>query len=233
MYEEIGKAMREKMSKKEMKDTFLYDTDRESKRVKGLPQGAAPDFGKAIKTLLKQHNMTEAILSQKSGINEKSIRSIENHSTLNPSFDCLERIATAFEMPLLDFIQLAQASYRGNCYLTSPSERWVLSYELEKGFSIHVMTPPNMSKRDFFTGTMTILGEKKLNFWKFPGTVAKACIQAWDGSVIFTYHGMNWKEEYKIQANQTFYFDPCIPHSFENPSPAPTRQLLTTYPSLF
>lgn len=233
MYKEIRKDLRERFPKKELKEGFLYDVDREETRKKGLPQGAAPNFGKAIKTLLAQKNINEAKLSELSGVPEKSIRSIENHATINPSFDCLERIAAGLGMPLFDFMQLAWTGYRGNRYKTSPSERWILSYEIEKGFSIHVFSPPAMSRRDFFVGVLTILGGKNLNYWKFTASNAKAVIQPWDGKVIFTYHGMNWKEEEEVLANQTLYFDPAIPHSFENPSSTNVRMLLVTYPSLF
>lgn len=233
MYDEISKDMKKQLDKATQKEEFLYDPKKESARKKGLPQGATPDFGKAIKTLLAQKNINEARLAELSGVNEKSIRSIENHATMNPSYDCLERLAASLDTSYLDFMNLAWASYRGNRYKTSPSERWVLSYELEKGFSIHVFSPPSMSRRDFFVGVITILGNKKLNYWKFPKTPAKACIQPWDGKVIFTYHGVNWREEEEVLANSTLYYDPAIPHSFENPSPSPVRMLLTTYPSLF
>lgn len=233
MYDEIKKKMSEKLQKKELKEEFLFDPDKEKERKKGLSQGATPDFGKAIKTLLKEKGMNEAKLAELSGVHEKSIRSIENHATMNPSYDCLERIATALGLSFLDFMALAWAQYSANRYRTQATERWVISFEVEKGFSIHVFSPPAMSRRDFFIGVVTILGEKKLNYWKFPGTTAKACIQPWDGKVIFTYHGNQWKEEEEVLANTTFYFDPCIPHSFENPSPAAVRMLLVTYPSLF
>lgn len=233
MYDEIRDRMKEKLPKKEQREEFLFDPEKEKERRKGLPQGATPDFGKAVKSLLAQKQINEAKLAQLSGVNEKSIRSIENHSTLNPSYDCLERIAAAFGIPFLDFMGLGWANYRGNRYKTSASERWILSYEVERGFSIHVFSPPGMSRRDFFIGVVTILGDKKLNYWKFPGSPAKACIQPWDGRVIFIYHGMNWREEEEVLANQTLYFDPAIPHSFENPSPAPVRMLLVTHPSLF
>jgi len=233
VYDDIRKKIQGKQGPLELKSEFLFDPKKEKNRRKGLPQGATPDFGKAVKTLLTQRKINEAHLAKLSGVNEKSIRSIENHSTMNPSFDCLERIASAFGIHLLDFMALAWSGYRGNLYKTSPSERWVLSYELDKGFSIHVFSPPSMSRRDFFIGVLTISKEKKLNYWKFPASAAKACIQPWDGKVIFTYHGMNWREEEEVLANQTLYFDPCIPHSFENPSPAPVRLLLVTCPSLF
>lgn len=233
MYEEIRKSLKERLDKKELKEGFLYDAAKEKARKKGLPQGAAPHFGRAVKTLLAQKNMNEARLASRSGINEKSIRSIENGATVNPSFDCLERLASGFGMPLFDFMQLAWAGYRGNRYKTTPSDRWSLSYEIDKGFSIHVFSPPAASRRDFFVGVVTILGAKKLNCWKFPASNAKAVIQPWNGKVIFTYHGLNWREEEEVPANQTLYFDPALAHSFENPDPSPVRMLLVTYPSLF
>ena len=233
MYEEIRKEMKEKTDKKELKGDFLFDVEREKKRQKGLPQGAAPDFGRAIRSLLKEKKMNELRLAELSGVHEKSIRSIENHSTMNPSFDTLERIAAGLGLALQDFIAFAWAGYRGNRYRTQPSERWILNYEIEKGFSIHVFSPPAMSRRDFFVGVVTVLADKKLNYWKFPGTNAKACIQPWDGKIVFAYHGMNWKEQEEVLANQTLYFDPSIPHSFENPSASSVRMLLVTHPSLF
>jgi hypothetical protein len=79
---------------------------------------------------------------------------------------------------------------------------------------------------------MTLQAEKKLRHWQF-ASHAKACIQPWDGDVLFTYHGMNWNREEKVAANETLYFDASIPHSFENLSAAANRILLVTYPSIF
>ena len=103
---------------------------------------------------------------------------------------------------------------------------------MEKGFSIYSYSPPCVSKRDFFIGVMTLQGGKKLRYWKFVD-YSKACIQPWDGDLLFIYHGMNWREEMHVLANETLYYDASIPHTFENLSSKNNRVLLVTYPSIF
>ncbi len=79
---------------------------------------------------------------------------------------------------------------------------------------------------------MTLKGGKKLKYWKFQG-YARACIQPWEGSVLFIYHGMNWRKEVEVAVNETLYFDASIPHTFENLAGRENRILLVTYPSIF
>ena len=91
---------------------------------------------------------------------------------------------------------------------------------------------PATSQRDFFVGVMTFQARKKLRYWKFVPH-SKVCIQPWDGDILFIYHGMNWRKETRVLANETLYFDASIPHTMENLSEKANRVLLVTYPSIF
>jgi transcriptional regulator with XRE-family HTH domain len=218
MYKEIGKKMTEKNGNKAKSEE--------------LAAGEAPDFSKAIKQLRKESDLSLEKLSELSGINKQTLHSIENYSIKNPSFMNLEKIASALGLSLNDFILRARAEYEGNWFKMTAAQRWSVSFEAEKGFSIYSFSPPSSAKRDFFIGVMSIQGGKKLKNWKMTAP-AKACIQPWDGNILFVYHGMNWRKENKVLANETLYYDAAIPHTFENLSQSLTRVLLVTYPSIF
>jgi transcriptional regulator with XRE-family HTH domain len=216
MYDEIGKKLKEKKGAGDSAEL----------------KGECPDFAKAIKQLRQDRGLSLEKLSDITGINKQTLHSIENYSIRNPSFPNLEKIASALKVSLNDLLLMARSEFTGNVFKTTAADRWSISFEAEKGFSIHSYSPPAASQRDFFVGVMSIQGGKKLKYWRF-STRAKGCIQPWDGDLLFIYHGMNWKKETRISANESFYFDASIPHTFENLSDRVNRVLLVTYPSLF
>lgn len=215
MYEEIGKKLKE------------HDGD---KKEEG--KGESPDFAQAIKRLRQEAGFSLEDLSERTGINKQTLHSIENYSIRNPSFSNLEKVATALKLSLNELLLAARGEFRGNFFKTTAGQQWKVSFELEQGFSIHAFSPPGASQRDFFVGLMTLQGGKKLKHWRFVAH-SKACIQPWDGDILFTYHGMNWRKEERVSANETLYFDASIPHTFENLSDKPNRVLLVTHPSIF
>ena len=228
MYEEIGKKLKEEHKEKIREEFHLKKEEME----KGGPDGEMPDFAKAIRTLRNQSGLSLEKLSELTGIKKQTLHSIENYSTRNPSFPNLEKIASALHVTLNDLLLLARGEAAGNLFKTTVSQRWTVSFELEKGFSIHSYAPLGVSRRDFFVGVMTIQPGKKLRYWKFVDR-SKVCIQPWDGEILFTYHGMNWKKEMRVLANETLYIDASIPHTYENLHDKVNRVLLVTYPSLF
>ena len=228
MYEEIGKKLKQNHGAN-LKEAYHLE---KKEAGENTPPGEMPDFAKAVKALRKEKDLSLEKLSELTGIKKQTLHSIENYSTRNPSFPNLEKIASALNITVNDLLLMARAEFHGNLFKTTIAQRWSVSFEVEKGFSIHSYSPLGLSKRDFFVGVMTIQPKKKLRYWKFVDH-SKACIQPWDGKIIFTFHGRDWKEEEEVLANQTLYFDPSIPHSFENPSTSPVRMLLTTHPSLF
>lgn len=229
MYQEIGKKLKSKHKAKLQKD---FQVKGKAEEDEPAIKHELPDFSKAIKRLRQESGLSLEKLSEQTGINKQTLHSIENYSIKNPSFTNIEKIAAAFDLSLNDFILQARVEFKGNLFKTSAAERWDLSFETEKGFSIHAYSPPRGSKRDFFVGVMTIKAGKKLRHWKFTSN-AKACIQPWDGDVLFIYHGMNWRKEEHVLASETLYFDASIAHSFENLSERNNRVLIVTYPSIF
>ena len=197
-----------------------------------LSSEEAPDFGRAIKRLRQEQKLSLEKLSEASGVHKQTLHSIENGSTRNPSFSNLEKITSALNCDLNEILLLARGEFQGNLYKTTAAQRWSISFEMQKGFSIYCLSPPAASRRDFFVGIMTLHGGKKVRHWQF-ASHAKACLQPWDGDLLFTYHGNQWRREERVAANETLYFDASIPHSFENLSAAENRILLVTYPSIF
>lgn len=227
MYQEIGKKLRE--GKKE-KIAQVYHLKKEGEGISG--EGEMPDFSRAVKRLRQQAGLSLEKLSELTGIKKQTLHSVENYSTRNPSFSNLEKIATAFKIPLNDLLLMARGEFEGNLFKTTAAERWIASFEIEKGFSIYSYSPPGASQRDFFVGVMSLRGGKKLRYWKFVD-YSKACIQPWDGDLLFIYHGLNWRREERVSANETLYFDASIPHTFANLSDKNNRILLVTHPSIF
>jgi transcriptional regulator with XRE-family HTH domain len=228
MYQEIGKKLGEGQKEK-IANAYHFKKEREE----ALPlEGEMPDFARALKKLRQQAGLSLEKLSEQTGIKKQTLHSIENYSTRNPSFPNLEKIATALKTPLNDLLLMARGEFKGNLFKTTAAERWTASFEIEKGFSIYSYSPPGASKRDFFVGVMTLRGGKKLRYWKFVD-YSKACIQPWDGDLLFIYHGLNWRREERVSANETLYFDASIPHTFENLSDKNNRILLVTHPSIF
>ena len=221
MYQEIGKKLKAESGGEKQ----------EGKEAEPL-RGETPDFAQAIKRLRMDKKLSLENLAALTGINKQTLHSIENYSIRNPSFSNLEKIASAFQISLNDLLLMGRGEFRGNLFKTTAAERWTLSFESEKGFSIHAFSPPTSSQRDFFVGMVAIQGGKKLKHWQFTAH-SKACIQPWDGDILFIYHGMNWRKEERVQANETLYFDASIPHTFENLSDKANRMLLVTYPSIF
>ncbi len=229
MYNEIRKKLREGEKEKIAKG---YHLEKETGPEAFFPEGEMPDFAQAIRRLRQQAGLSLEKLSELTGIKKQTLHSIENYSTRNPSFPNLEKIATALKMTLSDLLLMARGEFQGNLFKTTAAERWTASFEVEKGFSIYSYSPPAVSKRDFFVGVMTLRGGKKLRYWKFVN-YSKACVQPWDGDLLFIYHGLNWRKETRVSANETLYFDASIPHTFENLSDKSNRILLVTYPSIF
>lgn len=229
MYQEIRKEFKEQHKERIRKE---YHLEKEEGEKAEHPEGEMPDFSKAIKRLRNQFGFSLEKLSELTGIKKQTLHSIENYSTRNPSFQNLEKIAAALKTSLNDLLLMARGEFPGNLFKTTAAERWSVSFEVEKGFSIYSYSPPGVSKRDFFIGVMTIQGSKKLRHWKFE-SYSKVCIQPWDGDISFVYHGMNWRKEVRVSANETLYFDASIPHTFENLSDKTNRVLLVTYPSIF
>jgi len=229
MYEEIGKQLKQKHAK-EIKAS--YPSVKQVKDGEASNISESPDFAKAIKQLRQEKSLSLEKLSELTGINKQTLHSTENYTIKNPSFTNLEKISSALGLSLHDLLLMARSEFRGNLFKTTAAERWEVSFEVEKGVSIHSYSPPGASQRDFFIGVMTIKGGKKLKHWQFK-TNSKACIQPWDGDVLFIYHGMNWRREETVQANETLYFDSSIPHTFENLNESANRVLLVTYPSIF
>ena len=228
MYEEIGKQLKAASQERIKKEYHLEKEDKDAQ----YPKGEMPDFAQAIKKLRQESSLSLEKLSEITGIKKQTLHSIENYSTRNPSFLNLEKIASAFRVPVNDLLLMARSEFKGNLFKTTAAQRWTASFEVEKGFSISSYSPPGVSKRDFFIGVMTLQGGKKLRYWKFVN-YSKACIQPWDGDLLFIYHGMNWREESHVLANETLYYDASIPHTFENLSDKNNRILLVTYPSIF
>lgn len=229
MYEEIGKKLKSEHGKK-IKEKFPAAKGDEGENV--ARKSEIPDFAKAMKQLRKNSDLSLEKLSEHTGINKQTLHSIENQSIRNPSFANLEKIASAFSISLNDFVLMSRSEFTGNLFKTTAADRWSISFEIEKGFSVYSYSPPECSKRDFFVGILMIQGSKKLRYWKFKAH-AKACIQPWEGDVLFTYHGMNWRREEQVKANETLYYDASIPHTIENLSEKSNRVLLVTYPSIF
>jgi len=229
MYQEIGQKLKEENKEKIAKE---YHLKKGGAGEGGTPAGEMPDFAKAVKALRTQADLSLEKLSELTGIKKQTLHSIENYSTRNPSFPNLEKIASALKVSLNDLLLMARGEFTGNLFKTTTAQRWVVSFEVEKGFSIHSYSPPGTSKRDFFIGVMSIQGGKKLRYWKFVDH-SKVCIQPWDGDILFTYHGMNWKKEIRVSASETLYLDASIPHTYENLHDKVNRVLLVTYPSLF
>jgi len=229
MYQEIGKKLREGQREKIAQ---AYHLKKEGAEEALTLEGEMPDFAQAVKRLRQQAGLSLEKLSGLTGIKKQTLHSIENYSTRNPSFPNLEKIATALKTPLNDLLLMARGEFKGNLFKTTAAERWTASFEIEKGFSIYSYSPPGASKRDFFIGVMTLRGGKKLRYWKFVN-YSKACLQPWDGDLLFIYHGLNWRREEHVSANETLYFDASIPHTFENLSDKNNRILLVTYPSIF
>ena len=228
MYEEIGKELKAAHQDQIKKEYHLEKEEKEGQ----YPEGEMPDFAQAIKKLRQKSNLSLEKLSDLTGIKKQTLHSIENYSTRNPSFPNLEKIASALHVPMNDLWLMARSEFKGNLFKTTAAQRWTASFEVEKGFSIYSYSPPGVSRRDFFIGVMTIHGGKKLRYWKFTD-YSKACVQPWDGDILFIYHGMNWREEMHVLANETLYYDASIPHTFENLSEKNNRVLLVTYPSIF
>lgn len=229
MYTEIAKKLNEKNEKKI--EVHFSRKKGASGRALGAPE-ETPDFSRAIKGQRIEHGFSLEKLSELTGINKQTLHSIENYSIKNPSFGNIERIAAALSMNLNDLLLLARGEFRGNLFKTSAAQRWSASFEAEKGFSIYAYSPPSAGQRDFFVGVMTIKGSKKLRHWQLTSK-SKACVQPWEGDLLFVYHGMNWRREERVLANETLYFDASIPHTFENLSAKSNRVLLVTYPSIF
>ena len=229
MYHEIGKKLREEHQEKIKQEYHLRKEEMEEGKA---PSGEMPDFAKAIKNLRTQAGLSLEKLSELTGIKKQTLHSIENYSTRNPSFPNLEKIASALKISLNDLLLMARGEFVGNLFKTTVAQRWSVSFELEKGFSVHSYSPLGASRRDFFIGVMIIQGGKKLRYWKFEGH-SKICIQPWDGEILFTYHGMNWRKEMRVLVNETLYIDGSIPHTYENLHDKVNRVLLVTYPSLF
>ncbi len=229
MYQKIGQKLKEKQARRTPKTSVQA----EDEKLTGNGGGAElPDFAKALKALRAERDISLEKLSKLTGINKQTLHSVENYSTRNPSFANLEKIATAFKLSLNDLLLMARGEYEGNLYKTTAGQRWSIGFEIEKGFSIHSFSPLSAGQRDFFIGVMTLRAGKKLRYWKFTSQ-AKACIQPWEGDLLFIYHGMNWRKEMKVSANETLYYDASIPHTFENVSGRENRVLLVTYPSIF
>jgi len=231
MYKEIGKKLTEK-NRDKIREQYQLDKGEKKEKNGGVPKGEMPDFAKAIKHLRAEADLSLENLAVITGINKQTLHSIENYSIRNPSFANLEKIASALKVTLNDLLLMARGEFAGNFFKTTAAERWIISFELEKGFSVLAYSPPTASQRDFFTGVMTIQPNKKLKYWQFTAH-SKVCIQPWDGEVLFAYHGMNWRKEVRLSANETLYFDASIPHSFENLSDKANRVLIVTYPSIF
>lgn len=229
MYEEIGKKLKAK-KKVEIREMHHLEGDASEGEKETLQE--LPDFAKAIKLLRTDAELSLEKLSELTGINKQTLHSIENYSIKNPSFANLEKIATALQSSLNDLLLRARGEFQGNCFKTTAAQRWEVSFELEKGFSISAYSPPSSTQRDFFTGVMNIKAGKKLKYWKFTPN-SKACIQPWDGDLLFIYHGMNWRKEELVHASETLYYDASIPHTFENMSERANRVLLVTYPSIY
>ncbi len=228
MYQEIGKKLKQENKERIQKEYHLEKEVLE----KNEPTGEAPDFAKAIRSLRGEAGLSLEKLSELSGVKKQTLHSIENYSTRNPSFPNLERIASALKTTLNDLLLLARGESIGNLFKTTVAQRWSVSFELEKGFTVHAYSPLGASQRDFFVGVMSIQPRKKLRYWKFVDR-SKVCIQPWDGEILFTYHGMNWRKEMRVSANETLYIDASIPHTYENLHEKINRVLLVTYPSLF
>lgn len=227
MYKDIGKKLKKEYADRIKKDFHLKEEETE----KG-PEGEAPDFAQAIKKLRGQSEWSLEKLAEVTGIKKQTLHSLENYSIRNPSFPNLEKIAAAFGVGVTDLWNMARGEFRGNLFKTTAAQRWLVSFESEKGFTLNAYSPPAMSQRDFFVGVMHIGAGKKLRHWKMEGR-AKACIQVWDGDILFIYHGMNWRREERVLANETLYYDASIPHTFENLADHQARVLLVTYPSFF
>lgn len=229
MYEKIGKKLKEKYKEK-IREAYSMEKAEDPEIM--LPKGEAPDFSKAIKRLRQTARFSLEKLSELTGINKQTLHSIENYSIRNPSFTNLEKIAVALKISLQDLLLMARGEFVGNFFKTTVAERWTANFEVEKGFSIHVYSPPGVSQRDFFVGVMTLQPGKRLRYWKFKSN-AKVCLQPWEGDILFIYHGMNWRKEEKVSVSETLYFDASIPHTIENISERQNRVLLLSCPSIF
>jgi len=229
MYEEIGKKLK-KDTAKQIRAEFPQVNEAGKKGAGSIDE--VPDFARSVKRLRNDHGLSLEKLSEKTGINKQTLHSIENYSIKNPSFANLEKIATALDLSLNDLVTMARGEFRGNLFKTTAAQRWMVNFETEKGFTIHAYSAPSSTRRDFFIGVMTIKAGKKLRYWQFRPR-SKACIQPWDDELLFIYHGMNWRREEEVLANETLYFDASIPHTFENHSDRDNRILLVTYPSIF
>ena len=214
----------------------MYDKigDEFKKEFTDYPDSELPNFREALKTLRHEKSpvsdrpISILELSQKTGIKPETLHSIENGSSKNPPFDKLEKIATALGITLIELIERARQEFPGNAFKTTASQRWMVSFELDQGFSVYSFVPPGVSRRDFFVGRMDILGRKKLRHWRFVAN-SKVLVQLWEGLLLIK-HGTR---DIKINPNETLYFDASIPHSFENLSAETARLLLVTYPPLF
>jgi len=211
-----------------MYDEIKGDLDNQYKEH---PRKKAPNWGQAVKDLLKEksaHGEAVSIpwLAKQTGINDKHLFNIVARRIQDPSSDKLVKIAEALGISFGELATRAMGTYEGNFFVTGFGQRGYIEYS-QHGFAIQSLSPPGMSNRDFFMGIMTLKPFKELKKWKFREN-STVCLFVESGTLEITYGN----RVRKIHSNESVYFDGGVPHKIRNVDSIEARLLLVTRPPL-
>jgi transcriptional regulator with XRE-family HTH domain len=81
------------------------------------------DFSKAIKVLLKDQEMSQEVLSQKTGFSASYISELVRGIKTNPELSTVLEIASAFEVDPIDFFQLSLQTSKCKLALENETSR--------------------------------------------------------------------------------------------------------------
>ncbi len=166
------------------------------------------NFGSALRHILKQKRLTLRAAAKLCRLNSNTLHSMMTLGEINTTQSKFLRIIEKLKVPADEFIRIARESAHYNFYQLKLGELPIFKF---RTCEIKVYSPPSFSRKDFLWCHVLLKPKQKIanlihsTMDQVGGFVTNGRLHLKYGNKI-----------YSIHANQTFFFDPKIKHSFTN-----------------
>ncbi|MBI4971717.1 MAG: helix-turn-helix domain-containing protein [Candidatus Omnitrophica bacterium] len=185
------------------------------------PLQRRPNLGKALRQILRRRRIKTKDFAKMSGIIEGTLNTMMHHGEINTRENKLLAIVKALDMPLEDFIWIAEETAPYNFYLLGKNEVPLLKYPTHE---VEVYSPPQISSQDFIWCLIRLYPGQKIENLIFRG------MDSVMGKVTHGYLDLTYGEKsHLIHPNQCFLFDPMKTHSFKNMAPHGTTDFFLLF----
>lgn len=166
------------------------------------------NIGMALKQARENKRIKVSELVKKTGISRRSLDTLTRIGEVNTSEERFLKITSALGVSTDEFIRLARESAHYNSYHLKKGGAPVFKYRTHE---VEIYSPPSFSRKDFVWCVVRIYEGQEIR------DLSHETMEQVAGFVTNGHLGLRYaNKQYAVHANQSFFLDPKVKHSFEN-----------------